>query len=277
MKFDPALFGTAEHPLRPSALNWVVRCPVYAVLQFLEAEDSSGPAAQTGSLVHEAVAAFHLEPDASKKIAAAVSTLQSAAKKFPLAESNEARLYLEPYVSDPRNANAEILAVERKVTLTLDPHPLDPTGNPVVIRGTLDQIRRVNGVTVVDDLKTGRTEGWAMIHDYAYQQAAYCLAARESGFPDAQPGRLIRCYGYRTRTAKLPSPDGVFWQLPFSVAQARALLDRVRLQVALVRRGEVDFGPGPQCSYCVYKGLDGCQPKAERKLFGLPLLGAVAV
>jgi hypothetical protein len=92
----------------------------------------------------------------------------------------------------------------------------------VVIRGTLDQIRREGGRLVVCDLKTGKGTGLSMIHDYAYQQAAYVLAARASGFPEAEPGYIIRCYGYRERSAKLPSPDGVYWWLPFDVAGCRA-------------------------------------------------------
>lgn len=269
---DLSIFGTAEHPLRPSALAWLVRCPVQAVLAMYDEIDEGGPAAQTGSLVHAAVAAFHLENDHALKIGAAVAAMQQQAAAFPLADPTEARLYLEPYLADPRNAHAKTVAVEHRVRLELDPHPLDPTGAPVVVRGTLDQIREEGGRLLVCDLKTGQTSGWAMLHDYALQQAAYTLAARESGFPGAEPGYLIRNYGYRARGAKLPSPDGVFWWLPFDADGARQLLDRVRLQVALVRRGEIDFGPGPHCTFCGQKGLDSCVPKANRTLFGLDVL-----
>lgn len=271
----PALaeFGSAARPLRASALSWLVKCPVQSVMQMLEPEDDAGgPAAQTGNVVHAAVAAFHLEPDTGKKVAAAVAELQRAAAEFPQADPAEARLYLEPYLCDPRNQTARIVAVERPVSLTLDPHPLDPTGQPIVIRGKLDQIREEDGKLLVDDLKTGARTGWEMVHDYAYQQAAYALASRASGFPTAEPGRIIRVYGYRTRGARLPSPDGVFFSLPFDVAGARTLLDRVRLAVALVRRGEVDFGAGSHCTYCPLKGLDSCIPAATRRLFTLPVV-----
>lgn len=278
MSFDCETIGTEDRPLRPSALAWFVKCPVKVVLDMWECDDDAGPAAQTGSLVHAGVEAFHLERDASKKVAAAVAAMQRAAGEFPLADPTEARLYIDPYLCDPRNQNAAFAtdrdgrpAVECKVRLELPPHDLDPTGRPIVVRGTLDQIRRENGRDVVCDLKTGQTSGWAMLHDYALQQAAYVLAARASGFPNAEPGYLIRCYGYRARGAKLPSPDGVQWWLPFDVKGCVALMDRVRLQVALVRRGEIDYGPGPHCTFCPQKGLDGCIPAANKKLFTLPL------
>ncbi len=272
-------FGTPEKPLRPSALAWLMKCGVKVVLGFDELEES-GAAADTGSVVHAAVAAFHLEPDVTRKVAAAVAEMQRtlAANTFPKADPNEARLYLEPYVIDPRNVNAEFAtvagrpAIELKVDLKLQPHALDPTGEPIAVRGTLDQIRIINGVPSVCDLKTGsKLTGWEMLHDYALQQAAYVLAARASGFPNAEPGQIIRCYGYRTRGAKLPTPDGVFWQLPFDAAGASLLLDHIRLKVALIRRGEVDFGPGTHCNYCPQKGLDSCIPNANRKLFSLPM------
>jgi hypothetical protein len=266
-----ATFASPEAPLRASALSWLIRCPVKSVLDLYADTDDGGPAAQTGSVVHAGVEAFHLEPDGAKKIGAAVAAMQRAAGEFPLSDPTEARLYAEGYVADPRNEKAEVVAVERKVLLTLPPHDLDPTGAPVVIRGTLDQIRREGGRLVVCDLKTGKGTGFSMIHDYAYQQAAYVLAARASGFPDAEPGYIIRCYGYRERSAKLPSPDGVYWWLPFDVAGAEQLLDRVRLQVALVRRGEIDFGPGPHCTYCPQRGLDSCVPTANKRLFSLPM------
>lgn len=267
------LFATESRPLRPSGLAWLSRCPVQVMLQYDEI-DVGGPAAQTGSVVHKAVEAFHLAPDTAKGITAAVAALQTAGAEFPDHDPTEARIYTEAYLGDPRNQTAKVVALEQKVTLRLPPHPLDPTGQDIHVRGTLDQIREENGRLLVCDLKTGKTGGWQMLHDYALQQAAYVLAARASGWPTAEPGYLIAAYGYRVRGAKLPSPDGVFWWLPFDVSGAEMLLDRVRLQVALIRRGEIDFGPGPHCCYCPQKGLDSCVPAANRKLFSLPVVAA---
>jgi hypothetical protein len=260
------LFGGPESPLRPSQLDKLVKCSVWPILMIGEPEDGGGKAAQTGSAVHEAVAAYHLEPDLSKRIQAGQTALAAALPKFPLADSTEARLFLTPYMADPRNLYTRVVAVEQRVGLTLPPHPTDPTGAPIVVRGTLDQIREENGRLVVCDLKTGSPSGWQMVHDYAYQQSAYVLAARASGFPEAEPGYLIRCQGYRARTAALPSPDGVYWWCSWSVDDCHLLLERVRLEVARIRSGEVQFGAGPHCSYCPHGGLQGCIPRAKEKL-----------
>lgn len=286
-------FGGPKYPLRPSALAWLGRCPVQAVLAMMSGDDEGGEAAQTGSLTHAAVAAFHLEPDVAKRIGAAAAAMKATAPKFPLADLNEARLYFEPYAADPRNQRAVFAAapkdyrrkdgtwlrkgqpaIEVPVSLELEPHRLDPTGLPILINGTLDQIRIVDAEEAVDDLKTGKAlSGLEMLHDYALQQAAYVLAARASGFPNAGPGRIIRAYGYRTRGAMLPSPDGVFWHHAWDVAGAEALMARVQLMVALIRQGEIDFGPGTHCArYCPQKGLDACMPLARRNLFSLPLV-----
>lgn len=266
------LFGTADYPLRPSALATLVKCPLQAVLKVLdELEDTSGVAADTGSLAHEAVAAFHLEPDANKRIGAAVAMLQQAAPKFPQADVADARITVERYVADSRNAGAKVVAVERPVRLVLDPHPSDPTGQPVVINGKLDQLRESNGRITVWDLKTGKPGGREMSHEHSLQQAAYVLAARQSGFPTAEPGGLIRTAAYRTRGAQLPMADGVFWDLPFTLADCPKLLSRVTLTVALIRSGEVDYGPGSWCVWCPLGGLDRCIVEADRKLFALPL------
>ena len=265
-------FGTEACPLRPSALAWLIKCPVKVMLDF-DTEDNGGPAAQTGSMVHAGIEAFHIEKDDAKRVAAAACIAASAAAEFPLADPNEAKLYITPYMLDPRNAAAEVVAIEMKVKLILQPHAKDPTGQPIVINGKLDQIRRENGTLSVWDYKTGdKLTGWQMLHSYSYQQAAYTLAARASGFPDCQPGGLIRGYGYRHRGAKLPAADGVFWHNPFDLRGAELLLDRVRLQVALIRSGEIDFGAGTHCSYCPQKGLDQCVPAADRKLFSLPVV-----
>lgn len=277
--------------MRPSALAWVGRCPVKAVLAMGEPEDEGGPAAQTGSLVHAAIAAFHLEPDESKRVAAAVATLQTAAAKFPRSDPTDARIFTEAYICDPRNATAQFVtmqedrkrrdgtilragqpAIEVPVSLKLAPHRIDPTGEPIYVAGTLDQIRIENCGELIWDYKSGKPSGLEMIHDYAIQQASYWCAARASGFPDIGMGGLIRGMSYRARGAVLPSPAGVFWSMPFNYDGATALLARVRLHVALIRMGEIDFGPASWCTYCEQKGLDSCIPTANKKLFSLPMV-----
>lgn len=257
--------------LRPSALDKLVKCPVWTLLMYWQDEDAGGAAAQAGSLVHEAVAAFHRETSSGKKAQAGLDVLQAGLPRFPLADPADARRHFTLYAADPRNVTADIVAVEHPVALILPPHPTDPTKQPVHIRGTLDQLRRVDGRLLVDDLKTGQPSGWEMVHSYAFQMAAYTLAARVSGFPDAIPGRIIRTWGYRTRSAVLPSPEGVFWHLPLTVARCEALMERVRLEVARIRSGEVHFGPGVHCTFCPHGGLDRCEPEVSGRL-GLELV-----
>jgi hypothetical protein len=262
--------ATAERPLRASQLDKLIRCPLYGLTVLEPDERSSGPAADTGSIVHAAVAAFHSESRPGLRAAAAIAEIQRAAVQFPFGDTHEAGLYLTPYLADPRNITADVVAVELAVELTLPPHALDPTGQPVVIHGTIDQIRREQGRTLICDLKTGRRSGWEMIHDHAYQIAAYTLAARACGYPDAEPGYLIRAYRYRERTATGDSPEGVYWWLPFTADDCRILLDRVAIEVAHLRSGELNLGPGAHCTNCPLGGLATCIPAAREKFWGLP-------
>lgn len=257
--------GTEEQFLRPSKLDRLVVCTMQHALDIaIDEEDGSGQAADTGSLVHSAVAEFHLAKSVDEGIKAAWAALSVNAGKFPLADSNEARLFLKPYLEDPRNTRAKIHAVERLVKLTLPPHETDPTGKPVHIQGTLDQIREETGQLWVMDLKTGKPLGFDMVHAHTYQQAAYTLAAKAEGFP-VVGAKLIRNWGYRHRGANLPSPEGVFWEMPFDLETAEILLDRVRVAVARLRSGEIEFGPGHQCTFCRHGGLAACLPEARRR------------
>lgn len=267
--FELHLLGTREFYLRPSSLGLLVRCPLMRVLEFMLATaDEGGRPAQTGSLTHKAVEAFHRQKGPTeKKIEAAFGALASNAAAFPLADLDDARIFTRHYVADPRNQAAKILANERQVNLVLKPHPLDPTGQAVHIQGTLDQIRQhEDGRIHLYDLKTGMPSGAVMLGDHAYQIAAYTLAGRASGWPELQTGYLIRAAAYRTQGARLPSPEGVFWKVPFDVRRCWLLMDSVRLTVALIRSGEVMVGPGVHCSYCPLGGLDGCLPVAENRL-----------
>jgi RecB family exonuclease len=269
-RFELALLGTEEFFLRPSQLGLLVRCPLRRVLEYLLAEDDEGGRpAQTGSLTHAAVAAFHQHQDKKldRRVQAAMEALAANAALFPLADPDDARIFTKHYVADPRNREARLAAIERRVDLKLPPHPLDPTRKPIWVKGTLDQIRvHKDGTHHLYDLKTGAPSGAVMLGDYAYQCAAYCLAARASGFPNCETGYLIRAAAYRQQNARLPSPEGVFWKVPFDHRRAVMLMDSVRLTVALIRSGEVMVGPGVHCSYCPLGGLDGCLPVAESRL-----------
>lgn len=249
------------------------------MLEYLESEDSEGgESAQTGSLVHAGVAEFHKTEgrlDARQK--AAWEAIAANRAKFPLADETEVRLFLTPYINDPRNISAVMarmpngeLAVEQQVDFTLDPHELDPTKGLIYIQGTFDQVRMsAFGTPQLHDLKCGKPSGYQMIHDYAVQIAAYTYGCLKF-WPNAAPGKIIRCYGYRQRDAILPSPDGVFWGMPFDRKALDILLDNVRLHVALVRMGDVQLNPGPHCTFCEFGGLNGCVPRLQMIAEGVP-------
>lgn len=267
------VFGDKDNPLRCSKLAALAKCSarVYMLLQMASTDDDEegGPAAQTGSLTHAGVAAFHqAQGELKARKDAAWKAIALTAGKFPQAEEQEVRLFITPYMDDPRNINATFWqingkpAVELKVEFNLPPHELDPTGEDIYVEGTADQVRVENGIPRVDDLKTGKKTGWEMVHDYATQIAAYTFGMRQKyKIPNLQPGRIIRNYGYRVRgaTSLTKSPDGVFWAVPFKWDDVECILETVRFQVAMMRTGHYFFNPGPHCTYCEFGGLATCQ------------------
>lgn len=289
------MLGDKETPFRCSKLGELVKCSMKVhLMEAIELDDEGGEAAQNGSLTHSGVAAFHIEQgNHEQKKKAAWDAIAAHAAIFPLATINEVRLFITPYMNDRRNIEAQFysypfmpneiasgkfkdrqdtLSIERQVDFTLEPHPLDTTGKLIHVQGTYDQIRKEPGgyegwIPVQNDLKTGKRTGWEMIHDYAYQLCAYTHGCRQTIpiFKDLVKAKVIRNHGYRTRENKGDSPDGVFWAMPWdTIAKVELLLENVRLHVALWRNGEVNFGPGPHCSYCTFGGLPGCMPRWEQ-------------
>jgi hypothetical protein len=95
--------------------------------------DAGGVAAQTGSLTHAGIRAWH---EQGRDLEEALRAMRDMVPKFPAAESSEAQRNLLLYTKDPRNQGATVVATEQPVNLRLP----DPTG-ATVIRGTLDQVR----------------------------------------------------------------------------------------------------------------------------------------
>lgn len=263
------LLASKDHPIRCSKLDALVKCAMRVRMLQSDEDDEGGEAAQTGSLIHEGIAAFHktaAELNIKKK--AAWDAIAAHAVKFPLASEADVRLSITPYMDDPRNYNADFYilngepAVEIKMQFQLPPHPLDETQQPIYVEGTADQVRMDRGRPVVCDVKTGKKTGWEMIHLHAVQLSAYTHGCRVSlGINECEIGPIIRTMGYRTRTAIGQSPDGVFWEPPYDYERGLLLLENVRLHVALYRNGYIEFGPGPHCTYCEHGGLGGCMHK----------------
>jgi hypothetical protein len=242
-------FGGESSPLRASKLPSLILCTLRAALM---ESDSSGTAADTGSMVHAAIAAFH-----QGKGVASITEFAAMLGQFPLGDVIEADRIFERYAEDPRHAAAEIVCIETPIRIEIEPKFMP--GPPIVIQGTLDQIRRDSGCLWVWDVKTGNRDAMYMQHAHAVQLAAYTLGARQL-FPGdtVYPGGYLRTRGYFTRGAELPSPQGVF--VPAGFDDPDAILDSVRLSVCLIRAGHVTATPGVHCENCSI-GLRYCLPR----------------
>lgn len=270
------MLGDKEHPIRSSKLAALCKCSlrIYLLGDIVDDEDDlGGEAAQIGSLTHKGVAEFHrVTKSLAERKKAAFDAIRDNAVDFPLADINECRLHLQPYIEDPRNQNAVIYhhkingesipMIEYQAKFTLPPHEIDETGEVIHCTGTWDQVRVVNGIPMIHDLKTGKISAFQMIHDYTIQLCAYAYGARQIGITGCQPGKLIRSMGYRKRDAELPSPIGVFIDMP-PWKMVENILETVRFNVALYRMGYVHPHTGPHCTYCEHGGIFDCQQKFE--------------
>jgi hypothetical protein len=252
-------FATAARPLRPSRVGKFLRCPMSVVLQ-MAAESAGNAAAQTGNLVHDAVEAYHKTKEARE--AAGLAALERARAQFPEGDAEKAKAIFARYAKDPRNQNAVVPWVEAPVTLTLAPAPNDPTGKPVVISGTLDQVRLEDGVLRVWDVKTGdRLSGDESEAEYLIQQATYTLAAIQTLDPSIQPGGLIYTPAYEKSRSK------PFRPLKLTADRCKMLILPLVYWVAAVRSGVAPFSPSPEaCRFCDEGGWPRCASKAENVL-----------
>jgi len=242
-------FGSARFPLRPSACGKLVGCPMSVFLKY-EDESDGGVAAQTGNLVHSAAAAFHNHKD----LEAGLAALEAARLEFPRGDPEKADKIYRAYAADPKNNEAEVVWCERKVRLDLAPAPGDPTGEPVVIEGTLDQVRRESGVLRVWDIKTGDRLGpEENLDDYLIQQAVYVLAARQTLDPTIEPGGLIYTPGYSKPRGRR------FIPYTLTIEQLRLFVTPVVHAVSLIRQGIPAFRPSAEnCRWCDYRPFTQC-------------------
>jgi RecB family exonuclease len=248
---DLTTVATPARPLRASSIPKFMRCPLNVILSY-EADDQPGVAADTGSAVHYAAAVFHKN---AKSLRDALKAMRGQASLYPFADLDVAEEHFRGYAEDPRQAAGEVVLCEHKVQVVLDPADEDPTRQPVVINGTLDQIRRKDGVLRLWDIKTGAADGPTMLTDYAYQLAAYQVGATALlGEPVLSAG-VIRTKGY---LKKRGNPDPIFWEAAWTLEGARRMLRHVVREVANVRAGRVRLTPGPQCHWCPAQGIGSC-------------------
>lgn len=249
-------FGTLKRPLRPSKTSRFLGCPMSTVLTASMHETVSSDAAQTGNLVHSAAAVYHrsLGDPEDQRVKEALDALQAARDEFPQGDEEKATKIFISYSSDPKNQRAECVEVETHVDLVLAPAPDDPTGEPIVVSGTLDQIRKEGDRLTIHDIKTGsRLNPQETVQEYLIQQAAYLLAARQSLSLDIQRAVLIWTPAYEKAKGQPFLPTGL------TVKSAEVLMGSVVALVAQIRRGYPIFRPSPEsCRYCPLKSYDNC-------------------
>lgn len=249
-------FGSEARPLRPSKCGKLVACPMSVFLD--DGEDGGGPAAQTGNLVHSAVAAFHTHKD----VEAGLAALEAARQQFPKGNPDAARKNFRAYAADKTNDHKFVTHVEHQVRLDLAPAPDDPTGKPIVVIGTLDQVRldftddRGNyypGHSVWDVKNGTRLDASESLDEHLIQQAVYVLGARQTLGFDVKPGGLILTPAYDKPRGRRFIP----WKL--SVRQCMLFCAPIVNAVALIRSGVATFKSSPDsCRYCQVRPFTNC-------------------
>ena len=128
------------------------------------------------------------------------------------------------------------------------------------------------GELEVWDIKVSRFDGYQLRYDYAWQLAAYQHMLRGSYDFPVRVGGIIRLTGYTQRKRK-PSGKGytsyaigsepVFFPVGFSSADCDRIIDQIRLEVALIRRGESIVRCGDHCRWCPGNPFQNCAGDAN--------------
>lgn len=253
----PMQLATKEFPIRASLLPTLFQCPKLFWERTLadgEDRDSNEPA-DTGSLAHLGIQAFHTL-GGMKAVAPAI---KGGKDKFPQGDPDKAFSFVSKYIErEKADPKGKIIKTEWQASITLPPAPFDPTGQEIVIFGTIDQIRefgKKEPLWVVDH-KSGMTPGPSMVNKYTPQQAAYMLIAHRHF------NRPVK--GFITRIQDLYRRDQPFWwELPFGPEHCEAILQPVRTRIALLRMGLQDATGGKHCDYCPQLTYPGCVSGTE--------------
>ncbi len=281
-------FGNKDHPLRMSSLNSLKDCPGSLVMA-IGAEDRGGKAADTGTAIGQMIELFHRGRSVSDAVTETAECSQEGAviggterDAFPLADISLAKKWMERYARDPRNPVDAVVeeSLEVEVELELDPFPSDPTGQKIYLVGHIDQIRPDpdDGIWEVWDVKSGsRHSGNEMVQYYAWQQAAYTLAAAKHFKRPMRWGGILLVRGYdsqvlepnpkwtpgskeprRKRVKPAPGRENVFFRAPFSHDDLLAMMYQVRKRIAGIRAGDPDLQMGEHCRWCPAECFSNC-------------------
>lgn len=249
--------GSELLPLRCSALPKLMQCPMSVAMEMLQIVDNtSGEAADTGSAMHKAAFHFH----SGKGVSDAIRGMRAAVNDYTFADLDKAETMFRAYAADARNQVA-VPYLEQRVKLTVPADKADKTGKPIVIHGTLDQVR-FEGSYKLWDIKTGSPEGNDMVNDHAYQLAGYWLATEATLGIRITGAGVIRVKDYiRPRGGK---QGPVFWETVLDRATCEALMCNVARTVGMVRNNQVNSNPGRQCNWCPLLNVSTCVREAVR-------------
>lgn len=222
-------------------------------------DEEVGEPADTGSATHKAIENWHKGNKKDEKLA--LDKMLEDISKYPKADLSKAASMFRAYIKDPRNIEAEIIAIEEKIEIELPPLDIDPTKQPIIVLGTLDQIRLVNGKLQLWDVKTGKRPPSFMKTMYSLQLACYCQGASEKLKKEVHPGGFIRTFEYVKNIHKNPDPatcpENVYVDVDWKYEDIGSLLQIIKQKVALVRMGLYSITPTEACSYCSI-GLNNC-------------------
>lgn len=227
-----------------------------------EEEDAGGSseATDTGNLVHSAADTFHkLQAEsAQRRLEVGLDILQAAREKFPKGNVKRATAIFTAYAQDKDNIEANVVKTESKVTFCLPCAPFDPTGLPVYIKGTLDQVREdKDGKWTLWDIKTGKSYyGQKALDHYILQQCAYVIGAEQTYNHPIEPGGLICTAGYEENKQ-------VLFHSFYDRGECEGILWPIVVQVAVARMGKIALVPGDVCKWCPQKKFDKCRLTAK--------------
>jgi hypothetical protein len=181
---------------------------------------------------------------------------------FPDVDWAAVKYWTLRYMADSRNIPREVVIAhtqEQRMTLTLEAAESDPTGAPIIIHGSPDQIREdpVTGDWSLWDVKSGKPQGFAMLQEYAWQQCAYTLAACQKYERDVSWGGIIRVRGYDSKRED-PSLCDVFYHAGYAPELCRRIIDSVPEIIAQIRSGVVITTPCVSCLWCPGNGIQNC-------------------
>lgn len=253
-------FGTDVCPLHCSGLQALVRCPWRTTMHYLfEADGEGGVAGDTGSAMHRAAAAMHKGSNAAESL----EVMHGMLHEYPRADLQDAAAMFLSYAADDRNRTAEFLLIEKQIAFSIAPAEDDPTGSPISVVGTLDQVRLMNGVPRLWDIKTSKKDPLLLLRRHQMQLAAYCVGATVLLGRTVQPGGVLCPRRYKSAN---PTSSPVFYHATWTFDDAARILEPVRRVVRDIRAGRVYHVPNEDCDWCVGRSPDICLPKLKAYL-----------